>query len=218
MLTAHRISKSPSLPHPKPQKPWRKHGPSSCQEALSLPRSSHFLLLHIGKIQPRALAQRTEGCCKPAPPSRVGPAAMCSGGTRQTQSHRESFGWFITRQVSLGFLVWQVPVSPCHGVHLADPAQPGGWVRCISAGSRQGAVSCCHTRVQARCRACVPFCHKPCSVLASEPCFAAILPPHRTSLLCCETLWQVWSSVSVCKKGCWMLLQAVLCSLFCSSY
>lgn len=57
------------------------------------------------------------GCCKPVPPSRVGPGATCSGCTRQTQSHKDSFGLFATRQDAgvLGLLGLAGPtVTPHH--------------------------------------------------------------------------------------------------------
>lgn len=71
-----------------------------------------------------ALAQGMEGCCKPVPPSPAGPAAACSGHTRQRQIHKDSFGLFATRQ-EVGFWVWQVPpLSPPMSPHCrGQPAE-----------------------------------------------------------------------------------------------
>lgn len=142
----------------------------------------------------RALAQRMEGCCKPAPPSPAGPAALCSGHTRQTQSQKDSFGLFATRQDAgvprlLGLAgPTASPMSPLCRAHPADVTQLGGWAGCISAGCRQGAISCCDARVKTRCHTRVPFCHKPHSTLAFEPHFTATLPPQGMSHLCCEDM------------------------------
>lgn len=101
--------------------------------------------------------------------------------------------------MSLGFLVWQVPLPhpfTCCRMQPVNLTQLGGWSEyisagcisagCISVGCRQGAASYCDAKVQACCHVRVPFCHRSRSVLAFKPRFAAILSPWGIFLPCCK--------------------------------
>lgn len=126
----------------------------------------------------QALARRTEGCCKPSPPSPAGPAATSSGHTRQMQSHKDSFGLLPTIQ-DVGFLVWQVPLPPprhpvadhtwqiWHGWEdRQGVSRQGVLQRGVGRDPRPAAMpGSRHAAHFAR----VPFCYKPPSALAFEP-------------------------------------------------